>query len=148
MAKDGGRRAGSSGNGGGQGWGNDGWLRHVGSCPGWRHRSHPSPSPEMSDLGTQPPGSSHRRINCALIYSQRCLCGEGAGTPTARVGAPPSPSTPSTRVPAGTSPRGNSNGTSRGQTGLPLGRQEVPSQGHTMFAQARAGEGQINFKLE
>lgn len=74
---------------GGQGYGNDRWLRHVGFCPGWRHGSHPSASSEMPDPGTQPPGSLHRRINCALIYGQRCLCWEEAGTPTARAGTPP-----------------------------------------------------------
>lgn len=78
----------------GQGWGNNRWLWHMGSCPGWKHCSHPLPSSETPDLRAQSSGPSYRRINRALIDGQSCLCQEEA---------PPSPST---RILVGTGPEG------------------------------------------
>lgn len=108
---------------GGQGWGNNRWLWYMGSCPGWKHHSHPLPSSETPDPGTQSSGSSYGRINRALIHGQSCLCQEGA---------PPSPST---QILVGTSSRGDSNVTIWVQRGLPSSQQELPAHGRAMFAQ-------------
>lgn len=75
-------------------------------CPGWRRCSHSSPSPETPDLGTQPPGSMHQRINCALIYAQSCLCQEEAGVLTARACTPLSLAPPAPRSIWGPQPGG------------------------------------------